>query len=99
MDQLLDGHADDKQTRTVVVHRPGQADSGKNQAEPAYSRDLEALLVIRGLGTSDSETTFPGSKLETLLREQATNFLENLSLSVSSEPTDSVQGPGGGTAV
>jgi hypothetical protein len=29
VDQLLDGHADDEQTRTVVVHRPGQADPGK----------------------------------------------------------------------
>jgi hypothetical protein len=99
VDQLLDGHADDEQTRTVVVHRPGQANSGKNRAEPTYSRDMEALLVIRRLGPHDPEPTFPGSELETLLREQATNFLENLALRVASEPADSIQGPAGGTAV
>jgi hypothetical protein len=83
----------------VVVHRPGQADSGKDQAEPPYFRDMDARLVIRGLGIHDPETTFPGSELETLLGEQATNFLENLALRVSSEPADSIQGPVGGTAV
>jgi hypothetical protein len=99
VDQLLDGHADAKQTRTMVVHRPSQADSGKDQAEPPYSRDMDALLVIRGLGTHNPETTFPGSGLETLLREQATKFLENLALRVSSEPADSISGPAGGTTV
>lgn len=99
VDQLLDGHADDEQTFSVVVHRPGHANSGSDQAELMNSRDIDALLVIRGLGTHDPETTFSGSELEARLREQATNFLENLALRMSPEPPDSIEGSVGGTAV
>jgi hypothetical protein len=63
------------------------------------SQDIDALLVIRGLGTHDPETTLSGSELEARLREQATNFLENLASRVSPEPPDPIQGPVGGTAV
>lgn len=99
VDQLLDGHADDDQTCTVVVHRPGHANSGSDQVELMNSRDIDALLVIRGLGSHDPETTFTASELEARLREQATNFLENLASHVSPEPPDSIQGPVGGAAV
>ena len=86
VDQLLGGHADDEQTSTVVVHFPGHANSGNDQAAPSESPNIDALLVIRGLSARDPETTFSGSELEAQLREQATSFLQDLASRTAPDP-------------
>lgn len=86
VDQLLGGYADDKQAYTLVVHSPAYGNSGNDQREPVAARDVDALLVIRGLGAQDPATTFSGSEMEAQLREQATQFLQNLTSRMSPDP-------------